>query len=138
MILCTLKGISGNAFQKCIKLYFFQKKMIKKEMCSYPTNGGLTLYTGWFVGPNLGPNCLQWLSEGPLAVKDESLFFLSQRKKMPAQTSARGEESPMFLQRPSTGKSQVTYFGEDISRNIYKRSRWYRYDEKPGCIQKWR
>ena len=25
---------------------------------------------------------------------------------MPAQTGARGEEPPMFLQRPSTGKSQ--------------------------------
>ena len=25
---------------------------------------------------------------------------------MPAQTDARGEEPPMFLQRPSTGKSQ--------------------------------
>ena len=51
MILCTLKGIP-------------EKKNDLKKLC-VPTlpNDGLTLYTGWVVGPNLGPNYLQWLSE---------------------------------------------------------------------------
>ena len=59
---------------------------------------------------------------------------------MPAQTGAKGEEPPYV--HTETIHWKVTrctpYSGEDISRNIYKRSCWYRYDEKPGCIQRWR
>ena len=41
---------------------------------------------------------------------------------MPAQTSARGEEPPMFLQRPSTGKSQdVLHILTKTFREIFTR-----------------
>ena len=41
---------------------------------------------------------------------------------MPAQTGARGEEPPMFLQRPSTGKSQdVRHILAKTYREIFTR-----------------
>ena len=41
---------------------------------------------------------------------------------MPAQTGARGEELPMFLQRPSTGKSQdVRHILVKTFREIFTR-----------------
>ena len=41
---------------------------------------------------------------------------------MPAQTGARGEEPPMFLQRPSTGKSQdVRHILAKTFREIFTR-----------------
>ena len=41
---------------------------------------------------------------------------------MPAQTGARGEEPPMFLQRPSTGKSQdVRHILARTFREIFTR-----------------
>ena len=66
-------------------------------------------------------------------------FFITEKENACPNWSQRGRTPYVPAETVHWKVTRCTpYSGEDISRNIYKRSCRCRYDEKPGCIQRWR